>query len=102
MDLRVFWLKRIDLDSATQRTGETAALPGIEDSQSSNPGAIPGSATNSLLLSPAISYACYPGPKRPGTRRDTWGGTVEAKMGHNLGHSVWGGGGTSGSKTGGG
>src|SRR5271166_3278543 len=29
-----------------------------EDSQSSNPGSIPGSATSSLLLSPVISYAC--------------------------------------------
>src|ERR1019366_9369937 len=57
-----------------------------EDSQSSNPGSIPGSATSSLLLSPDISYACCRWLKRPETRRNTWWGTVGAEMGHNLGH----------------
>src|SRR5271165_1796911 len=43
-----------------------------EDSQSSNPGSIPGSATKPLLLSPDISYACRQCSKRPGTRHNTW------------------------------
>ena len=58
-----------------------------EDSQSSNPGSIPGSATRHLLLSPAISCtscSCFPRPK---TRRNTWWGTMAAKTGHNLGHN---------------
>src|SRR5271165_5468209 len=58
-----------------------------EDSQSSNPGSIPGSATSYLLLSPVISYACRQCSKRPGTRHNTWWGTVAAQTGHNLGHS---------------
>ena len=57
-----------------------------EDSQSSNPGSIPGSATKALLLSRVISYACRQCPKRPRTRHNTWWGTVGAQMGHNLGH----------------
>ena len=58
-----------------------------EDSQSSNPGSIPGSATSTLLLSPDISYACGECPKRPRTRHNTWWGTVGAQTGHNLGHT---------------
>src|SRR5205814_6261287 len=58
-----------------------------EDSQSSNPGSIPGSATKPLLLS-RIPIDTYTPPSRvPKTGRNALCGTVAAETGHNLGHS---------------
>jgi hypothetical protein len=57
-----------------------------EDSQSSNPGSIPGSATSLLLLSTAISYTCRWRSEVLETRRISWCGTVAASRGHNLRH----------------
>src|SRR5215831_10450332 len=58
-----------------------------EDSQSSNPGSIPGSATNSLLSSRDFSDTYEQTLLDTQTHRDMWWVTVEAQMGHNLGHS---------------
>jgi hypothetical protein len=66
-----------------------------EDSQSSNPGSIPGSATKItscyLPLSAATACTCsgwsWAAPKRVRNRGIPWWGTVAASTGHNLGHS---------------
>ena len=59
-----------------------------EDSQSSNPGSIPGSATLPLLLSSAVSGLSVRIQDTSKTRRRTSCGTVAAKRRHNLGHSA--------------
>ena len=60
----------------------------FEDSQSSNPGSIPGSATKPLPLSRVLSCTSADTARSPQQRRTTSCGTVPAEMGHNLGHST--------------
>ncbi len=57
-----------------------------EDSQSSNPGSIPGSATKSFLLLRTTTCTSLNFSLRPRNIVITWWGTVAASRGHNLRH----------------